>query len=67
MPFKKFQMNETANQIKYWQIEAVNFTIGQWNHFCRIMILHSKHNEEKILTQVLKVKKLKKLMIKILV
>ena len=29
MPFKKFQMNETANQIKYWQIEAVNFTIGQ--------------------------------------
>ena len=50
MPFKKFQMNETANQIKYWQIEVVNFTIGQWNHFCRIMILHSKHNEEKTIT-----------------
>ena len=29
MLFKKFQMNETANQIKYGQIKEVNFAIDQ--------------------------------------
>ena len=28
-PSKKFQMNQIANQIKYEQIKAVNFTIDQ--------------------------------------
>ena len=29
MLFKKFQMNQNTNQIKYGYIKAVNFTIDQ--------------------------------------
>ena len=31
-------MNQIANQVKYGQMKAVNFTIDQCNHFCRVMI-----------------------------
>ena len=31
-------MNQTANQIKYEWIKAVDFTKDQRNHFCRIVI-----------------------------
>ena len=33
-----FLKNLIANQTKYVLIKAVNFTIGQWNHFWRIII-----------------------------
>ena len=39
-------MNQTANQMKYGLIKAVNFTIYQLNRFCRI-IIYSTHNERK--------------------
>ena len=32
---QKIQMSQTANQIKYEQIKAVNFTTDQWDQFCR--------------------------------
>ena len=38
MLFKKSYMNLIANQTKYGEIKAVNFTIDQWNDFCRILI-----------------------------
>ena len=36
--FQKSDMNLIANQTKYGEIKAVNFTINQWNDFCRILI-----------------------------
>ena len=38
MLFRKFYMNQNANQIKYGLTKAVNFIIDQWNQFCRIII-----------------------------
>ena len=38
MLFKKFQINKTANKIKYGSIKAVNFTIDELYDFYRIMI-----------------------------
>ena len=35
---KKSWINQVANQIKYGQIKAVNFTIDQWDHGLKQMI-----------------------------
>ena len=36
--FKNFWMSLIVNQIKYWQMKGVNFTIDQLNYGSKIMI-----------------------------
>ena len=44
MLFKNFSMGIIANQIKYGSTKVVNFTIDQWDHGFKIMVLKCIHH-----------------------